>query len=156
MNPLIDLERRVNEIAAQTAREYLDTQRSRPGATGRSPDGTVEVTVNGLGDVSDVRVHARDVPPEVAARLADAMKAAWNTAARAHAVAETDNPLANQPGFAELVEEQINERYGPPPEPENPQQAATPGTRPAARPRGTEDEEENFGATSIMQRVRGE
>lgn len=113
MDPLPDIDERVNEIAADAAREYLATQRAKPGATGRSPDGTVEVTVDGLGDVTDVRVHAPDVPPEVAARLAAAMKAAWTAAARAHAVAETGGPLARQAGLAE----QINERFGPPPHP---------------------------------------
>lgn len=142
MEPMPDIDERVNEIAASAAREYFAAQRAKPGATGRSPDGAVEVTVNGLGDVTDVRVHARDVPPDVAARLAAAMKAAWTAAARAHAVAETDNPLARQAGLAELVEEQINERFGPPP-----RQARPPHE---ARRSSVRNEDEDFSESSFM------
>lgn len=116
MDPTIDLNERVNEYAVMAARTYVANQLARPGATGRSPDGAATVTVNGLGDITDVAVKADGVAPEVAARLAAAVKTAWAAAARSLAVAEAnDNPLAQQPGLGEFADEQINERFGPPP-----------------------------------------
>jgi DNA-binding protein YbaB len=114
MDQTIDISQRVNEYAVAAARNYVASQLARPGATGHSPDGAVAVTVNGLGDITDVRVKADGVAPEVAARLAVAVKTAWAAAARSLAVAEAnDNPLARQPGLAEFLDEQIEERYGP-------------------------------------------
>ncbi|MFC4857344.1 hypothetical protein [Actinophytocola glycyrrhizae] len=144
MNPTIDISQRVNEYAVVAARTYVASQLARPGATGLSPDGAVAVTVNGLGDVTDVRVTASEVTPEVAARLAGQFRAAWAAAARSQAVAAADdNPLARQPGLAEFFDEQIDERYHPP-VPDQP-----PSTRQPAR-RVPADDDVDFSDNTIM------
>lgn len=137
----VDAKRLITEQIAQTARQYLDHQRSRPGATGRSVDGSVEVTLNGLGDVTAVTIRAPGIPEETATKLARAVQQAWTDAGRQVALATANStPLADQPGVAELVQEQINERYRQPDPPEQ--------ERPTARPGGDED----FGEQSIMRR----
>jgi hypothetical protein len=126
---------------AQTARQYLDHQKSRPGATGRSEDRSVEVTLDGLGDVTAVTVRAPGIPEETAAKLALAFHQAWTDAGRQVALATAHStPLADQPAVAELVREQINERYRRPDPPER--------ERPAART----GDDEDFGEQSIMRR----
>jgi DNA-binding protein YbaB len=136
-----DAKRLISEQIGQVARQYLDHQRSRPGATGRSVDGSVEVALNGLGDVTAVTVRAPGLPEETATRLALAFQQAWTDAGRQVALATAQNtPLADQPGVAELVQEQISERYRQPDPPEQ--------ERPAARAAGDED----FGEQPIMRR----
>jgi DNA-binding protein YbaB len=126
---------------AQTARQYLDHQRSRPGATGRSADGSVEVSLDGLGDVTAVTIQAPGIPEETAAKLALAFQQAWTDAGRQVALTTAHStPLADQPGVAELIQEQISERYPPPIPPEQKQ--------PAPRT----DSDEDFGDEPIMRR----
>jgi hypothetical protein len=136
-----DAKRVITEQIGQIARQYLDHQRSRPGATGRSADGSVEVALNGLGDVTAVTIRAPGIPEETATKLALAFQQAWTDAGRQVALATAQStPLADQPGVAELVREQINERYRQPDSPEQEQLAAEP------------DGEEDFGEQSIMRR----
>lgn len=137
MDPAIDIKQRIGEQIAQVTRQFMDTQRARPGAVGRSPDGSVEVTLDGLGDVTDVRVQLDDVPREIADKLAAAFRQAWMDAGRQVALATAKStPLADRPGIAELVEEQIDQRYGTPDEPE-----------PTDRPT---DDDDNFGESSPL------
>lgn len=137
----IDAKRLITEQIAQAARQYLDHQRSRPGSTGRSSDGTVEVTLNGLGDVTAVTIRTPGIPEETATKLALAFQQAWTDAGRQIALTTAHStPLADQPGVAELIQEQISERYRQPGPPEQEQ--------PAART----DSDEDFGEQSIMRR----
>jgi DNA-binding protein YbaB len=118
MDPAIDIKQRITDQIAQVTRQYMDNQRSQPGAVGRSQDGSVAVTLDGLGDVTDVRIDTEDVPAETATKLAAAFRQAWMDAGRQVALAAAkDNPLTERPGIAELVEEQIDQRYGTPAEP---------------------------------------
>jgi hypothetical protein len=117
VDPTIDVGRRLTEDVARMTREYMDRQRSAPGGAGRSADGSVEVTLDGLGDITDVTVHAKDLPPEVARRLALAFRQAWMDAARQVATHAAENsPVARRAGMAEFVQEQITTRYGDPAE----------------------------------------
>ena len=137
----VDAKRLITEQIAQTARQYLDHQRSRPSATGRSVDRSVEVTLNGLGDVTAVTIRAPGIPAEVATKLALAVQQAWTDAGRQVALATAHStPLVDQPGVAELVQEHINERYRQPDPPDQ--------ERPTARTNGDED----FGEQPIMRR----
>lgn len=141
MDTTIDAKRLITARIAETARQYLDHQRARPGATGRSADRSVEVTLDGLGDVTAVTVRAPGIPEQAAAKLALAFQQAWSDAGRQVALATAHStPLADQPDVAELIREQISERYhrSDPPEQE----------RPAARI----DDDEDFGGESIMRR----
>lgn len=139
MDPAIDIKQRIGEQIAQVTRQFMDTQRSKPGAVGRSPDGSVAVTLDGLGDVTDVRVQLDDVPQETADKLATAFRQAWMDAGRQVALATAKStPLADRPGIAELVEEQIDQRYSTPaePDPTDPPPAA--------------DDDDNFGESSPL------
>jgi hypothetical protein len=168
MDQTLDISRHADEYAVAAARAYVASQRARPGATARSPDGTVAVTVNGLGDVTDVRVEAREVPAEVAGRIAAAVRCAWAAAARSVALAAADdNPLARRPGLGEFIQEQIDERYGPPgqvlphaspPHASQPPARVPPASgrrRPAAGGRGRQvDDDVDFSEQSVL--VRGD
>lgn len=146
MDATFDIRQRTNEIAAGMAKQWLDRRRSNPDSVGQSPDGLVTVTLNGLGDVTEVRIRPDELPQGVAERIAGAFTAAWRSAARAAAQSNMERgPLASQPGIAEIVREEIGERYGPPAE--SPAPPATP--RPA--PGGAQEDDDFFGAP-IMRR----
>lgn len=166
MSSPIDIKKRQDELMVEITKRTFEKLKAKPPTTGHSPDGAVEVKIDGFGDVADVRLNTRDVPPHVAAKLAGSFLAAWRAAAGTRARVEAEgNPFARRPGIAELLGEQLNVRYGPPPQDE-PSQAASrlttlpnqpaapappaPAKPPMRRPARPTDDDDGFDARSFL------
>lgn len=102
----------VDTYVAGLTREYLSRKRAEPPLTGRSPDGSAQVSIDGLGDITDITITSPDVPRATAVRIANAVRDAWRDAAKARAAAEqAQSPLGTKPAYAQLFDEEVNARY---------------------------------------------
>lgn len=163
MDPVDEVRKRAREGAMALARGYFAAQRRKPGTTGRSPDGLVEITVDGLGDLSNVRITGGGVPEEVAARIGRACLVAWRAArgTAARTQAEEIARTGQSPEIAELLSNEIDSRYGPPmpaapqpgPRPAGPQPQPPPPAADPPRHRHQDEPTDDYGSRTFMKRV---
>lgn len=115
------IQAQVDSLVVGLTRDYLSRRRAEPPTVGTSPDGWARVAIDGLGDVADITITAPEVPPRTAARLAAAVKSAWQAAAGARATSEAaQSDLADRPAYAALFEEQVDSRFTPPQQADRP------------------------------------